>query len=137
MSSGLPSIADMERTCWHVREVPKPDSCGAAKIKRVPSPLRLIAQVATNHPKKLNWTVRLGHILVATCGSRLFLVAFHGERADGNDRNGGEFWVGLYLAGSLIAIDDRHLDVHEDDAGTIGFGHGNAGRAISRFDDGV
>src|SRR5437879_12788116 len=25
MSSGLPSIADMERTCWHVREVPEAD----------------------------------------------------------------------------------------------------------------
>src|SRR5437016_13692738 len=30
MSSGLPSIADMERKCWHVREVPISDSCTAA-----------------------------------------------------------------------------------------------------------
>jgi hypothetical protein len=31
----------------------------------------------------------------------------------------------------------RHLDIHDDEVGAIGFGLGDAGLAISGLDDGV
>src|SRR5262249_30855328 len=136
--SELPSIADITRTFANDRFVPLADICSAAKshpFRGQSWPLCLLSEIAANHAEQLDRTVWLGDVVVAARLPRLLLVPLHGERADGNHGDRCQIRVGLDLAGSLIAIDDRHLDVHEDDAGSIGFGSSNAGRTICCLND--
>src|SRR5262249_4009113 len=84
---------------------------------------------------QLQGTVWLRNIVVTASGPRLFLVALHCKGADGNDRYRLQSWIGLYSPSGLVSVNDGHLDVHEHEVGTLGFGFGDTGLAICSLDD--
>src|SRR5262249_11514461 len=53
---------------------------------------------------------------------------------DGDDRHGGERGVGLDAARRLVAVEDRQLDVHQDEVGLVLLRHGDALLAVDRLD---
>src|SRR5262249_28413711 len=56
-------------------------------------------------------------------------------RADGNDRDRLQSGIGLDAPGSLIAIEDGHLDVHQYEVGMLGFSAGDPGLAVGGLQD--
>jgi len=73
--------------------------------------------------------------MVAARRARFFLIALHGKRAHRDDRYPVDSRICPYSPRRLIAIDDRHLDVHEKEIGVLGFGDSHAGRPILGLDD--
>src|SRR5262249_896628 len=97
----------------------------------------LVAEETSNEPQELHRAVGLGHVVIAACRARLFLIALHRKRAHCNDRYRLESGIDLYLPGGLVAVDHRHLDIHKDEVGVVGFGLGDSDLAIPGLDDGV
>src|SRR5215475_15693208 len=83
---------------------------------------RLIPEETSNKAQQLHRAVRLGHIVIAAGGARFLLVALHGKRAHSDDRYRLESGIDFYSPGGLVTIDDRHLDIHKDEVGAVGFG---------------
>src|SRR5262249_13386805 len=96
-----------------------------------------LVQEGFDGPQQLDRAVRLGDVVIASGRARLFLISLHGKRADRNDRYRLQIRVSFDLSGGFIAIDDGHLNVHEDEVGTVGLGHGYASPTICGFDDRV
>src|SRR5262245_44524812 len=112
-----------------------------APLKRTHKPdqalSRPIVEETSNETQQLHRTVGLGHVVIAACRSRFFLITLHRKRAYCNDRYRLESGIELYSPGGLVAVDYRHLDIHEDEVGAIGLGLGDPCLAISGLDDGV
>src|SRR5262245_36377372 len=71
--------------------------------------------------------------MVAAGGTRLLLVPLHRKRADGDDGRCREVGIGLDPPGCLIAVEHRHLDVHQDEVGPVGLGTCYPGLAVGGF----
>src|SRR5215469_18737461 len=110
--SALPPKADIAKCYRHVRFVPKADSCTAA----IGPPL---LQVLTNFCQQLAWTERFRHIVITTSRSRLLLFTTERIRGDRDDRDRSQRWVGLDFASGGVAVDDRQLDVHQNQIGPL------------------
>src|SRR5215471_8474873 len=110
--SALPPKADIAKCYRHVRFVPKADSCTAA----IGPPL---LQVLTNFCQQLAWTERFRHIVITTSRSRLLLFTTERIRGDRDDRDRSQRWVGLDFASGCVAVDDRQLDVHQNQIGPL------------------
>src|SRR5215813_12466530 len=92
---------------------------------------QLFADETSNEAQQLHRAIRLGHVVIAARRARLLLIALHRKRANRNDRYRPEIGMELNPPGGLVAVDHRHLDVHEDEVGPVGFGLRNSGLAIS------
>src|SRR5215468_5667421 len=98
---------------------------------------QFVAEETSNEAQDLHRAVGLGHVVIAACRARLFLITLHRKRAHCNDRYRLESGIELYSPGGLVAVDHWPLDIHQDEVGAIGFGLGDSGLAISSLDDGV
>src|SRR5947208_170048 len=65
--------------------------------------------------EKIARAERLGDIAVATRFARFRLVARQGVRRNRHDRDMSRRRITLDAPGGLVAVDDRKLDVHEDE----------------------
>src|SRR6516165_10878829 len=97
--------------------------------------LRASFVAGENAPKGCHQPIkfdRFGVELVAPRRERLF--AFTGERVRGESDNGdvAGLRIALEPSRSFPAVDDRHLEVHQDDIGALGSGHLAALLAILR-----
>src|SRR5688572_9462403 len=97
---------------------------------RTPKQTNLFSEGAPDHAQQLHRAVGLGHVMVAAGSPRLLLVALHGKRAHGNHWNPFQIRVGLDPPGRLIAVEHRHLDVHQDEIGPVGLGTCYPGLAV-------
>src|SRR5215470_14692105 len=61
---------------------------------------------------------RLGEIAVASRRQRLGIVAGQGIGRDGDDRDVPQFRICFDRTGRLIAVDDRQLNIHENEVGS-------------------
>src|SRR5262245_3178805 len=98
---------------------------------------QFVAEESSNEAQDLYRAIGLGHVVIAACRARLFLIALHRKRANRNDRYRLESGIEFYSPRGLIAVNHRHLNVHEDEVGALGFGFGDPGLSISRLDDGI
>ena len=73
--------------------------------------------------------------MVAAGSPRLGLIALHRKRADRDDRRCLEIGIGLDAPRCLVAVDDRQLDVHEDEIGAPGLRIGHGLRTVHRLAD--
>jgi DNA-binding transcriptional LysR family regulator len=96
---------------------------------------QFVAEESSNEAQELHRAVGFGHVVIAACRARLFLITLHRKRAHCNDRYRLESGFDLYSPGGLVTVDYRHLDILEDEVGAIGFGLGDSGIAISGLDD--
>ena len=76
-------------------------------------------------------------MVVATSRARFLFVALHRKRANRYDGCRFECRIGLDQPRGLVAIDHRHLNVHEDKVGVVGLRLSDAGLAICGFDERV
>src|SRR4029450_1188939 len=76
-----------------------------------------VPEKATDDLQQLHGAVGLGDIVVAARRACFLLVALHRKRAHRNDRYPVDSRICLYSPRRLIAIDDRHLDIHENEMG--------------------
>src|SRR5262249_37026663 len=59
--------------------------------------------------------VRLGDVSIAARPARLLLVAAQRIGGDHNNRDVHEIWISLEATGRLVAINQRQLDIHENE----------------------
>src|SRR5262245_53535657 len=104
--------------------------------KRTQSLYRL-PQEAADEAQYLHRTIGLRDIAVAAGRPRLLLVPLHRERTHRNNRRYRKSGIGLDLAGSVVAIEKRELDVHQDHVWAMGARLGHAVRAVHGLDHNV
>src|SRR6516162_6384209 len=75
---------------------------------------------------------RLGVELVASGRKRLLALAGERVRGERDDRDVARLWIVLQSSRRLPAVDDRHLEVHQDDVGALAQRHRTALLAIWR-----
>ena len=65
---------------------------------------------------EVDWLAKVG-----ACAGRkaTFAILWHREAGDADDRDAGGLWRVCDLAGSLDAIEVRHLNVHQDEVGPV------------------
>src|SRR4029077_3505490 len=98
--------------------------------KRGPSALgQKFANFGEDHARA-EW---LGEIAVASSGKCLRIVAGHRIRGDGDDGNMAQVRVSLDSTRGFIAIDDRKLNIHENEVGSLFRRHGDAFFAVDRL----
>src|ERR1700733_8777331 len=83
--------------------------------------------------QQLPRAVWLGDVGVTAGGARFALVAAQRIRGHHDDRDAFEFRDSLDLSRRFVANHQRHLNVHEDEIGTLLFRRGNAGLTVPRF----
>jgi hypothetical protein len=84
--------------------------------------------------QKLARAVGLGYVAIAAGCPRLLLVAAQRIGCDDNDRDRTQLWIGLNAPCCLIAVENRKLNIHQDDIRSSCLCNSNALFAISRFD---
>src|SRR6202035_5883859 len=82
-------------------------------------------------------TIRLCDIGVAAGGARFGLIAAQRVRSHDDDRNGFEIGVGLDAPRRLIAVEQRQLNVHENEIGAFRLRRGYTCFAVAGFAHGV
>src|SRR5580692_4527479 len=103
--------------------------CIGKKIRRG------LAQEGVDLRQQLARTVGLGDVVIAAGGARLFLVAGQRVRRHHNDRDRLELGIGLDPPRRLVAVEHRHLDIHQNQIRPVRFRRGDALRAVFGFDE--
>src|SRR6516225_2457592 len=93
------------------------------------------ACIFTNFGEQCLRAVRLCHIGVAAGGPRLGLVAAQCIGGDDDDGDVFQRRIGLDTACSLVAVEKRKLNVHEDHIGTLRGGGAQRLLAVTDLDD--
>src|SRR6516225_4503316 len=96
---------------------------------------RSSTSVFTNFGEQCLRAVRLCHIGVAAGGERLGLVATQCIGGDDDDGDVFERRICLDAACSLVAVEKRELNVHEDHIGTLRSGGAQRLLAVADLED--
>ena len=91
--------------------------------------------IFTNFGEQCPRAVRLCHVGVAAGGARPGLVAAQCIGGDDNDGDMFQRRIRLDTAGRLVAVEQRKLNVHEDDIGMVGDRGGQRLLAVADLDD--
>src|SRR5215470_9428298 len=78
-----------------------------------------LGQIFSDLGEKIARAEWLRHVGVATGFPRLGLIAAQRVGGDHDDRRGAQCRVGLDPACRLVAVEERQLDVHEDEIGPV------------------
>src|ERR1051326_4625455 len=82
-------------------------------------PIRDLRQILPDRRQELTRTERLGEVGIAARLACFALVAAQRIRCDHDDRDRAQRRIGLEPAGRLVAVEDRQLNVHEDQVGPL------------------
>src|SRR5918994_6071878 len=84
--------------------------------------------------KQLTRTEWLGNVAIAPCREGFRLIARQCVGGDGNYRNVPERRVSLYAAGSVIPVDHRKLNVHQDQVWLLSCSGSDTGSTVRGLD---
>src|SRR3984957_7738169 len=87
--------------------------------------------------QQLTRTIRLCDIGVAAGGARFGFIAAQSVRSHDDDRNGLKLGIGLDAPRRLVAVEQRQLNVHENEIGALRLRRGNPRLAVAGFAHGV
>src|SRR5262245_46715272 len=95
----------------------------------------LLAEHAAYSAQELQRAIGFGDVVVAAGGARFLLIPLHGKGADGNDGCLCQARIRFDLPGGLVAVEDRELDVHENEIRARRFGCANPLLSVGSLHD--
>src|SRR5580704_6838676 len=124
---GIPAFAGMT-VCCHPSVLCESSASFAVK-------LFLLREEFAHFGEELARAEGFGDIAVATGFPGLGLVSGEGVGSDRDDRYPGQLRDRADLAGRLVAVDHRELDVHQDQVGPVGLRHRHSLGAVHRLEE--
>ena len=111
------------------------DKCGAVRSRSTPHDVvSFVVVIVSDERGKCAAVDQFRDVAVATGLPRLRLVAGERVRGHRDDRHPGELGDRADAARRLVAVNDRELNIHQDQIGILGLRHRHPFGSVHRLD---